>query len=264
MSHPSETTTAVPHTSQATYGTTTMAHPSDSEATSSKHPPTEAVTLQVPDSPIQHFDTPTGLVLKVDFAWSKFKNTISETSSNGQLTPLYIQHFRPTKPQLRFDSVADGNKQIATGVIRNISIAGECTLHGRTITLKPLKRLKTQYNYLSTALSPDRTTPAPVSWIANSTLKTWDFVCLDANQMPIAKFAINWWALTQVGTFYFDKSAGEVSKEARDEVVVTGLTLMYVMCARMNNPLNLLGSMFAKPGKAEHGEGVEMEGRKMK
>lgn len=51
----------------------------------------------------------------------------------------------------------------------------------------------------------------------------------------------------------------------RDEVVITGLTLLYVMMTRMNNPLHLLGSVFSKPGKVEgKGEEVEMEGRKNK
>lgn len=209
-----------------------------------------ANTSQHPDSPIQHFDTPTGLTLQVDFAWSKFRNIISEKNGD-QLTPLYIQHFRPTKPQLRFDTAHD-NVNMASGTIHNLSISAECVLHGKTIPLKPLKRWKTQYNYLSTALSPDPSAPVPISWIANSSLKLWDFVCLDANQIAIAKFSVNWWALKQVGNFHFDKSADEVTKEARDEIVVTGLTLLYVMTTRMNNPLHLLGSVFAKPGRVEH------------
>jgi hypothetical protein len=197
----------------------------------------------------------------VDFAWSKFRNVISEKSSTGQLTPLYIQHFRPTKPQLRFDSASD-NKQVATGVIKSVAISADVTLNGHAIALQPLKRWKTQYNYLSSTLSPDPNTPAPVSWIANSSLKLWDFVCLDANQLPIAKFSVNIWALKQVGNFHFDKI--DVSREARDEVVVVGLTLLYVMVTRMNNPLNILGSVFAKPGKVGGEDGVEMESRKSK
>ena len=235
---------------------------SNSNATAAQPLPSDTSTPHPPDSPIQHVDTPKGLTLQVDFAWSKFRNTISEKSSTGQLTPVYIQHFRPTKPQLRFDS-ADTNTQFATGTIKTISIAADCVIHGITVPLKPLKRWKTQYNYLSTTLSPNGSTPAPVTWITNSSLKIWDFICLDANQLPIAKFSVNIWALKQVGNFHFDKSAAEVSRAVRDEVVVMGLTLFYVMAVRMNNPLHLLGSAFAKPGKVGE-EGVEMEGRKTK
>ena len=84
-------------------------------------------------------------------------------------------------------------------------------------------------------------------------------ICLDAaTQTPIAKFAVNLWALKQVGNFHFEKTKEEVSRELRDEVVVTGITLLYVMNTRMNNPLNLLGSILAKPGKVEGNEGVEL------
>ncbi|KAH5159688.1 hypothetical protein HBH69_057060 [Parastagonospora nodorum] len=220
-----------------------------------------ADTSQLPDSPIQHFDTPKGLTLQVDFAWSKFRNIVSEKNGD-QLTPLYIQHFRPTKPQLRFETARD-NVNIASGTIKNISISAECELNGKTVELKPLARWKTKYNYLSTTLSPDNS-PVAISWITSSSMKIWDFICVDANQIAIAKFSVNIWAMKQVGNFHFEKSAEAISKEARDEIVVMGLTLMYVMVCRMNNPLNLLGSMFAKPGRVDDGKGgdVELENRK--
>lgn len=215
-----------------------------------------------PSSPPKHYDTPTGLTLQVDFAWSRFRNIVSE-KNGSTLTPIYIQHFRPTKPQMRFED-ATNNTKIATGTINNVSIAAECTLHGQVIAIKPLKKWKTAYNYLSTALSPT-STPVAISWMAYSNLKTWDFVCLDSNtQLPIAKLSANWWALKQVGNFYFEKNAADLSKEACDEVVVTGLTIMYVMMTRMNNPLHLLGATFAKAGKVEddkQASGIELEDR---
>jgi hypothetical protein len=263
MSHAQESAQTMSHSSNTS---TTMLQANEATPTHSITQPLDidnhAEPSQVPSSPIQHFDTPTGLTLQVDFAWSKFQNIISEKNGD-QLTPLYIQHFRPTKPQLRYETAHD-KVEIARGTINNFSISAECTLNGHTIALKPLKRWKTQYNYLSTTLSPGPNTPAPVSWIANMSLKLWDFVCLDANQIAIAKFSANLWAVKQVGNFHFEKSAGGVSREARDEIVVTGLTLLYVMMVRMNNPLHLLGSVFAKPGKVEGGEGWEMEGRKDK
>jgi hypothetical protein len=215
-------------------------------------------------SPLRHYDTPTGLTLQVDFAWSKFRNVVSEKNGSN-LTPLYIQHFRPTKPQLRIED-ATNNTKIASGTINNVSIAAECSIRGQTIAIKPLKKWKTQYNYLSTALS-STSSPVAVSWVTNSTMKTWDFLCLDSTtQLPIAKFSVNLWALKQVGNFYFEKSAAEVSRELREEVVVTGLTILYVMMTRMNNPLHLLGATFAKAGKVDNdattAEGVELEERR--
>jgi hypothetical protein len=189
------------------------------------------------------------LTLQVDAAWLNYRKTISSRGADGQLTPLYIQHFRPLKPQLRFERAKD-HKYIAKSTIHHFSINGDCVLHDRKINLKPLKRWKTEYNYLSHALDG-----TPVSWIANSTLKVWDYVCVNSvTQEPIAKLSVNWWAVKRLGNFYFEKTEAEVSEELRDEVVTTGLTLLYVMLARMNSPIYLLGAAFAKPGKVEGDE----------
>lgn len=201
-----------------------------------------------PDSPLKDYETPTGAHFQVDFAWTKFRNVVSEKIGD-QLTPVYIQHFRPLKPQLRIDDAAT-NTQISTGTIHKFRIAAECIIHGRAIEIKPLSKWKSAYNYLSPTLSPSG--PVAISWITNSNLKTWDFICVDsATQTPIAKFAANWWALKEVGNFYFTQPAAELSKEVRDEVISVGLTMVYVMMMRMNNPLSLLGATFAKPGKVE-------------
>ncbi|KAJ4381425.1 hypothetical protein N0V86_003776 [Didymella sp. IMI 355093] len=212
--------------------------------------------------PLEHYDTPTGATLQVDFAWSKFRNIVSEKNGD-QLTPVYIQHFRPTKPQLRIED-ASTHTPVSTGTINNVSIAAECTVHGQVIPIKPLKKWKTAYNYLSTTLSAT-SSPVPISWITTSSLKIWDFICIDSKtQAPIAKFSVNWWAIKQVGNFYFEQSAAALPKEVRDEIVTVGLTIFYVMATRMNNPLHLLGATFAKAGKVEDDDrmgGVELEER---
>lgn len=201
-------------------------------------------------NPLNRCDTPTGATLQVDFAWSKFRNVVSE-KHDDQLTPVYIQHFRPTKPQLRIEDAVT-NAPISTGTINRVSIAAECTIHGQIIPIKPLKKWTTAYNYLSNTLSSTGN-PVPISWIANRSLKVWDFVCIDSTtQAPIAKFSVNWWAVKQVGNFYFEQSATILSKEARDEIVTIGLTILYVMTTRMNNPIHLLGATFAKAGKIEN------------
>lgn len=218
-------------------------------------------TLSSPSgSPPRDFELPKGVVLQVDFAWSKFRNIVSEKDGD-KLTPVYIQHFRPKKPQLRIED-ARTNTHISTGTINNVSIAAECTIHGQQIDIKPLKKWKTAYNYLSTTLSPSAS-PIPITWITSSSLKIWDFHCIDSTtQASIAKFSVNFWALKQVGNFYFEQDAAALSKEIRDEIVTVGLTIVYVMMTRMNNPLHLLGATFAKAGKVEdnaHIVGVEHE-----
>ncbi|KAJ4985358.1 hypothetical protein SVAN01_09113 [Stagonosporopsis vannaccii] len=213
-------------------------------------------------SPPKHFETPKGVTLQVDFAWSKFRNIVSEKDGD-KLTPVYIQHFRPTKPQLRIED-ATNSTQISTGTINNVSIAAECTIHGHKIDIKPLKKWKTAYNYLSSTLSSSGS-PTPITWITTSSMKIWDFICIDSTtQAPIAKFSVNFWALKQVGNFHFEQSAATLSSEVRDEVVTVGLTILYVMMTRMNNPLHLLGATFAKAGKVEddvRAKGSELEER---
>ncbi|CAI6331974.1 unnamed protein product [Periconia digitata] len=215
-----------------------------------------------PESPLKDSATSTGAVLQIDFAWSKFRNIVSEKNGK-QLTPVYIQHFRPFKPQLRVEDVAT-KTQISTSVINNISIAAECSINGKSIEIKPLRKLKTAYNYLSTTLSSTGK-PIPISWVATSDMKTWDFVCIDSTtQDPIAKLSANWWAIKQVGKFYFEQSAATLPKEVRDEVVSIGLTILYVMMTRMNNPFALVGAAFAKTGKVESDTSTEDAGPQTK
>lgn len=213
-------------------------------------------------TPPKDFETPKGVTLQVDFIWSKFRNIVSEKDGDN-LTPVYIQHFRPTKPQLRIED-ATNNTQISTGTINNVSIAAEFTIHGQKIDIKPLKKWKTAYNYLSSTLSSTGS-PVPITWITTNSMKIWDFHCIDSTtQASIAKFSVNFWALKQVGNFHFEQSAAMLSKDVRDEVVTAGLTIFYVMATRMNNPLHLLGATFAKAGKIEddvHARMVELEER---
>ncbi|KAI4630990.1 hypothetical protein J4E83_002516 [Alternaria metachromatica] len=219
----------------------------------SQPPKRASKELAEPAEPVESMGplSSSGLTLQVDFAWSKFRNIVASKGADQQLTPLYVQHFRPAKPQLRFERASD-HAIIAKGTIHSFSISGDCIIHGQEVILKPLKRWKTKYNYLSHALGG-----IPITWTANSTMKVWDFVCINsATQESIAKFGVNLWAMKQVGNFYFEETEEQVTEALRDEVVVTGLTLLYLMMTRMNNPIHLLGAAFAKPGKVE-GDGDE-------
>ena len=233
----------------------------------SRPPKRASQELAEPAEPVDSMSplAPSGLTLQVNFAWSKFRNVVASKGADQQLTPLYVQHFRPAKPQLRFERASD-HTIIAKGTIRkfdcttckthsdsllrrldSFSISGDCIIHGQEVILKPLKRWKTKYNYLSQVLDG-----VPITWTANSTMKVWDFVCINsATQESIAKFSVNLWAMKQVGNFYFEETEEEVTAALRDEVVVTGLTLLYLIMTRMNNPIHLLGAAFAKPGKVE-------------
>lgn len=105
-----------------------------------------------------------------------------------------------------------------------------------------MKRFKTEYSHLSNVYS-ETDEPATMTWTSKSDFKTWDFICLDPQQLPVAKFSANIWAVKKVGNIEFlGPKAG--SEAAREEILVTGLTLFYCMMLRMNNVLSLFGAVF--------------------
>lgn len=87
-----------------------------------------------------------------------------------------------------------------------------------------------------------------MTWTTDSSFTKWDFVCVDQNQMPVAKFTANIWAVKKVGCMEF---LGPKANEplVRDELVVTGLVLFYEMVVRINSVVHLFGAAFTKPGQ---------------
>ena len=76
-------------------------------------------------------------------------------------------------------------------------------------------------------------------------------MCLDAQQNAVARFSAKAWAVKKVGTIEFmGPKAGDAA--ARDEIVVTALTLFYCMMLRTNNILSFFGAVFARPGPLEN------------
>ncbi|KAL8753780.1 MAG: hypothetical protein Q9199_004802 [Rusavskia elegans] len=184
--------------------------------------------------------------LQVDFTWAKFKSHITTVADPSK--PLYIVDYSTIKKECILVSSAATGARIGTGTLHIFSINPNFKLHGRKGTLKALSRWKTSYTHLSYAFaaSPDGL-PATMTWTGNSDFKTWDFVCLDEHQMPVAKFKANWWALKKIGSIEFlgDRA---ISEAARDEIVVTGLTIMYCMVLRTMSLPSFFGAVFARPG----------------
>lgn len=93
----------------------------------------------------------------------------------------------------------------------------------------------------------DTDKPVTLTWTSDSNFKTWDFVCVDEQQMPIAKFTANIWAMKKLGKIEF--MGPKADREAlRDEILVTGLTLVYCMTLRSSSIFSLFGAFFASPG----------------
>ncbi|KLJ10497.1 hypothetical protein EMPG_14121, partial [Blastomyces silverae] len=96
--------------------------------------------------------------------------------------------------------------------------------------------------------------PARMTWTGSCGLKTWDYICLDEKQMPVAKFSANIWAVKKLGTITF------LGSNIPGEIVVTALTLFYCMVLRTNSVLSLFGAVFSRPGHDERGEEGKEDG----
>ncbi|KAL5325315.1 hypothetical protein ACEPPN_006440 [Leptodophora sp. 'Broadleaf-Isolate-01'] len=215
-------------------------------------------TEQNPQDQLQQTSRPTSItkptaspILQVNFSWRKFESLVSEkVEGGGSPKPLYIvdYHTLKIKPRLIFKSIAD-DSTIGTGTLHPISINADVEIRGQATELQATSRIKTQYMHLSHNFS-DTDKPVPMTWSSDCGFKTWDFVCLDPNQMPVARFAANVWAVKKVGNIEFLGERTAMSEAAREEIIITGITLFSCMMLRMNNILNLFG-MVSTPAKVE-------------
>ncbi|ERF73981.1 hypothetical protein EPUS_03795 [Endocarpon pusillum Z07020] len=191
--------------------------------------------------------------LQVDFSWKKLGALISEYN-NPQSDPIYIVDLKRLKaPHLIFKSASD-DSAIGTGTLHAISIDADYEVHAQKGSLKARKRFRTEYTYLSRAFS-DNDSPVTMTWTGSCGLRTWDFVCVDEQQLPVAKFTAYLWAMKQMGKIEFLGPHAD-SDAVRDEIVVTGLTLLYCMLLRTNSILSFFGAVFSRPG---HDKGVRPE-----
>ncbi|KAH8602504.1 hypothetical protein B0O99DRAFT_606750 [Bisporella sp. PMI_857] len=186
--------------------------------------------------------------LKVDFTWKKFQALI--TGQANPPDPRYIVHFQGIKSPHIIVKSADDTITIGDGTLHPVSINAEYEVRGRAGKLKALKRFQTQYTHLSQAYSDDDSL-ATMTWTSSCGFKTWDFICLDEKQNPVAKFSANAWALNKIGTIEF-LGPKATSLAARDEIVVIGLTLFYCMLLRTTSILSFFGAIIARPGSLEN------------
>ncbi|KAJ6131385.1 hypothetical protein N7523_001845 [Penicillium sp. IBT 18751x] len=208
--------------------------------------------------------------LIIDFSWRKFKSFIYEGDTVSG-TPRYILkysilgHFklvfkRVSNPaaldKITSDETGDiqdddsddhtNSDIVGRGKIRNVRIDADYEVHGRSDKLVAQKRWHTEYTHRSRAMSNDGKL-VTMYWLSDSDFKTWDFICVDENQLPVAKFTANIWALKKLGKIEFMGPKAH-DRAFQEEIMVAGTTLAYCMIMRVNNPLSLLGSALAKPG----------------
>ncbi|KIV83431.1 hypothetical protein PV11_05458 [Exophiala sideris] len=196
--------------------------------------------------------------LQIIYSWSKNKATIS--NAENPKDQQYIVDFRTlavTSPPIIIKSAVDGST-VGTGKLHPISIDAKYEIRGRKGTLKAMKRLKTEYTYPSYALS-ENDKPVSLKWVDSCGFKSWDFICMDEQSMPVARISTNVFALKKAGIIEFMGPAAS-SPELRDELIVTGVTLWMCMLLRSTSFLSLVGAAFARPGKSKVVEDSGLKG----
>lgn len=185
--------------------------------------------------------------LNVEFSWKKW-NTVITDGCNSDSNPIYTVSFQKSNksPHFFFKSAPD-YETIGTGTLHTFSINAEYELHGQNDTLVAQKRWQTVYTYHSRAFS-DNNLPVILTWSSSRGFKKWNFVCMNENQETVARFSVNIWALKKTGTIEFMGAKAEC-EAAREEIVVTGLTLLYCTILRSCSILSFLGAIFAYPGE---------------
>lgn len=225
------------------------APPPYNAATAPSVPPPTAPSMATP--PPVHTQSSQSRSLLVDMKWRSLRFLIKD-ACNPEAAPLYQVALQVVMaPHLQFKSI-EGNgieRLVGTGTIHTFSISPDYELYGKPATLKAQKRFSTYYTHMSTAFS-DTKEPVTMTWTSNTDFKGWDFVCVDHNQVPVAKFSSKIWAVKKFGTIELLGPKAD-DPAARDEIVVIAVTLFYCMYLRVNNPFNLLGSAFMSKDKAE-------------
>ena len=206
-------------------------------------------------------------ILHVNFSWRKMKTLITDSPQDE---PIYLVKCNPLTLNLTFisgpqpakaaampdhNSDTDSDNATDDGIIGDGSVHGfkiDCNthVHGRPIRVSAAKKWKTRYNYPSLAFSsdPSNNKPAIMTWKSSSFFKCFDFVLLDESQQPVARFKVNYLGVRKLATIELLGPKAD-DPAARDEVVVTGLTLYTCMAYRASSIFALFGATVARPGK---------------
>ena len=88
-----------------------------------------------------------------------------------------------------------------------------------------------------------------------SGFKYWDFILLNSNKEPVARFRSNVWAYKKVGLIEF---MGDYSQLAKEEICITGMTIYLNWLQRINNIFQVFGAIGAKTGPLDANNGADV------
>jgi hypothetical protein len=180
---------------------------------------------------------------KVDFTWKSFKGIITDARTNDHIMDVDCKHL--TNPLVKF--INPSKDLIGTASFNAVSIHAECEIRGRHKKIQAMKRMATEYTYLSDAFAHGDS-PVPMYWTSSTGFKHWDFILLNSNQEPMARFRSSLWAVTKLGFLEF---MGDYSAEIKEEILITGFSVYYNTLWRANNFFQLFGAIGGKVGPIE-------------
>lgn len=204
-------------------------------------------------------DTPNS-ALQVDFSlksWKVIISLLSTTSDSPDPAPpaLYridTQSMRTPQMLFRRASEPSTSTPFATGTLHTFKINPDYTLHDTPNTLTATRRFQTSYTYQSTLFARSPGHPETMTWTSTSGFKNWDFILLDGDMMPVARYSSRLWAVRKWGKIEFLGERAR-SEKVREEVVVTGLVLFFCMAVRATSIFQLFGACFYRPKKGVEG-----------
>ncbi|TKX22581.1 hypothetical protein C1H76_5364 [Elsinoe australis] len=180
-----------------------------------------------------------------DFQWKNFKTLVTDMAT-PDAPPNYIADFKffALRPKVYLKS-GDGKTTLSTGTLYNVHINADIVLRGQNIKLEAARRLKTHYIYKSTAFAQSAEKPVTMTWNTSCTAREWHFNLLDENQIAVARYSVDWYALKKFAKLEIIGPRGHDEKVV-EEVMATAFTLYGCMLFRMNNIFALFGSAFHK------------------
>lgn len=165
--------------------------------------------------------------------YENWKQNSARVLDSDKTNVLYTSTSKLRKPHMTFRSWPANNPGqdredegtiVGTVTFPLFHVQVDTVVHDRPISLRPKSKwsFKPKWAYSSPAFDD-----ATLTWQSRCGFKTFDFVLLDENQLPLAKFSSNdsWTKWKKVGDIEIcDPQAA--SSEKLDEIVVVGLALV--------------------------------------
>ncbi len=192
---------------------------SDQQSMKSDFDPPPPYVSSVEDGEVQTFD-----VRYKD--WKCIKALVRDTTSGNDTYQLDLATIIRSNIILR--STAD-DSEIGKAQFNPFKKSLAVKIHGDELTLRCKKMLSADYSFESTAFSNQTMT-----WKFHSGWSDMYYVLVDEQSLPVARWSTKGCGvLTKLGKVEFLGRKAD-SKEAKEEVLLTGMTLLYLMIQQMS------------------------------